>query len=100
MNKIKPIKRLYYQFGDLLTVPHLDAYEIYEILKEAELIEGVAFSAPHGAELPTHYRECFGDRMPYEDIIELIQGVLAEYCERQGYEYHRAPIDYDKGVSR
>lgn len=91
-SKIKPIKRLYYQFGDLLTVPHLDAYELYEVLSDAELIEGVAFHSPHGAELPTHYRECQGPKTPYLEFLELVQGALVSYCQKHGYDFQRGSL--------
>jgi hypothetical protein len=88
MSKIKPIKRLWHQFGDLLEYPRLDAYEIYEVLEQARLIEGVAFSAPHGADLPTHYRETFGKpKLPYGELRALVRETLQEYCRECGIEY-------------
>lgn len=92
MNKFKPIKRLFFQFGDLLTVPRLDAYELYVILEAAELIEGVAFASPFGAELPTHYREVRSSKLHYVEYLELVQSELVTYCQRQGLDYQRGPI--------
>lgn len=57
LSKVKPIRRLYHQFGTFLKSPRLDAYQICEALERARLIEVVAHVAPAGDPLPTHYRE-------------------------------------------
>lgn len=54
--RMKPVRRLYFQFGHL-TEPRLDAYEIFSALEAAGLVIGVAYEAPAGKDLPTHYRE-------------------------------------------
>ncbi len=92
MTKIKPIRRLWHQFNELITEPHFDCYELYEILKGAGFIEGVAFSAPHGAELPTHYREIRRERMEYNEYMRLIQGALIKYCIKNYIEYEAVLI--------
>lgn len=50
--KIKPLRSLYFQFGQLL-VPKLDAAEIFTLLKQAGLVEAVVLQ---DGEI-THYRE-------------------------------------------
>lgn len=77
MRKIKPLRRLYFQFGHLAE-PKLDAYQIYEALSEAGLIEAVGFRNDE----VSHYREAVRERMPADSFLSLVRSILEDYCSR------------------
>jgi hypothetical protein len=73
MRKVKPIRRLYFQFGRLAS--GLDAFDIAERLQREGLIEIVAYGEDGR---PTHYREAALKRMPYKAYTLLVLQVLAK----------------------
>lgn len=87
MRKIKPLRRLYFQFGHL-TEPKLDAYQIYEALSEAGLIEAVGFRNDE----VSHYREAVRERMPADSFLSLVRSILEDYCSRLDTESSDAEL--------
>ena len=88
MSKIKPLRRLYFQFGNLLEDTKLSADEIAEALYGAELIEFVS----EQGEMPTHYRETFGPRLSALALLSTVQDVLVEYCKARGFPAARRDL--------
>lgn len=74
MTRIKPIRRLYHQFGGYMIEPRLDAHQIFEALKSAGLVESV--------EDGISYRET----KAMKEILDyrfktVIQDALVQYCK-------------------
>lgn len=93
--KIKPIRRLKWQFGKLLESPRLDGYEVFDALSAAGIVNAVAYD---GGGRPSHYREILGKKSK-EEFLRAAMLALVIYCQANGLEYATA-VDSTRALER
>lgn len=96
MSKIKSVRRLYFQFGDHLREPHLDAFEIAEAAVAAGLIEIIGYGKDWH---PTYYRETFPEKLPYWQYRELFTNAIEEYCRMTLRVKFVTKKEYEYGIT-
>lgn len=82
--KVRPIRRLKWEFNKLLESPKLDAFEIYDALERHGIISAVALDEDG---MPTHYRELLKKPLSKIELNAKVLGAIVAYCRREGIDY-------------